>query len=117
MTPGIRSARLTRARATSLGGFSPAREERRHEPALRGGLYGERGQRQRNREGDVIILGTERRRTAKRGMRFVHPHGRVLEAAELRVVGPVPEPDREAGMDRSPGTGSGRRQRRHRRWR
>jgi hypothetical protein len=35
-------------------------------------------------------------------MRFIHPHRRVLEAAELRVVGPVAEPDRESGMDRSP---------------
>jgi len=101
----LRSARPTSARAPLLGGISPAREERRHEPALRGGLDGERGQRQCDRESDVIILGTERRRAAKRGMRFVHPHRRVLEAAELRVVGPVAEPDRESGMDRPPGAG------------
>src|SRR5438552_14309778 len=98
----IHSARPTRAWAPALGGISPAREERRHEPALRTGLDGERGQCQGDRERDVIVLGTERRRTAKRGMGFVHPHRRVLEAAELSVVGPMAEPDRAAGMDRAP---------------
>ena len=78
---------------TSFSAISPAREERRHEPALRGRLYGERGQSQCDRESNVIILGTECHRTPKRGMRFVHPHCRVLKATELRVVGPVAEPD------------------------
>jgi len=74
-----------------------ASDERSQAPARRGGLFGERSRRQRDRERDAIILGTERCRTAKRWMGFVHRHGRVLEAAELRVVGPVAEPDREAG--------------------
>src|SRR5258708_20968774 len=81
----IRSARPTRARAPALGSISPAREERRHEPALRTGLDGERRQRERNRDRNVIVFGPERHRPATRGMRFVHPHRRVLEAAELRV--------------------------------
>src|SRR5260370_21532311 len=105
-----RSARLTRARAPSLRGLSPAREERGHEPALGTGLDCERGQRQGDRESDVRIVGAEGCRTAKRGMRFVHPHRRVLKAAELKVVGPVAVPDRESGMDGSPWAGRCRRQ-------
>src|SRR5712692_1362124 len=70
----IRSTRPPGARAPSLGGLSPAREERGQKSALRDRLHGERGQSQCDRESNVIILGTKRRRTTKRGMRFVHPY-------------------------------------------
>src|SRR6266511_97443 len=81
--------------------FAPSRKESRDESVLAGGLDGERRQRERDRQRDVITLRARARGALIGRMRAIYEHDRFNEAAGLRVSGTLLELNRQAEPDRS----------------
>src|SRR5438093_11870942 len=88
---------------------APAGEERGHEGVLVRGLDGERGERERRGERDVVAAGARGGGAPIRGVRRVHPHRGLDQASELRVARPFLELDAERVV-RRPARSGGTRQ-------
>src|SRR5262245_7688820 len=74
------------ARLASLDRRAPAGEERDDERVLLRGIDGERRERERDGERDVVALGSGDDGAAIRGMRLVDPDGRLDQVRELGLV-------------------------------
>jgi 3-isopropylmalate/(R)-2-methylmalate dehydratase small subunit len=90
------------ARLASLDRRAPAGQERRDERVLLRGIDGERRQRERDGERDMVALGSGGDGAPIRGMCLVDPHRRFNQMRELRLLRPRLEGDAESVACRAP---------------